>query len=272
MKKTFKLLLALALAFVAAHSALALEATVISTSGKVEIQRGNSWAPLNKGDVVYGGAVISTGFKSSAELNIQGSKVQLGPLTRITIEKLVSTSTKNESSIYLDSGKIDATVNKADGKRTGFKVSTPVATASVRGTSFSINAAGNLFTGAGMVVKMPAESDAPRITDTPSDFTPADGDTNVFTSVKDISGGMGIPVSAGESSSTDANTGLPVYPQKEFAKKISDIKSGTISQTALEKVAPPVVNTPSASQELPEAGAGGILVEPSGSLLVNVSF
>ena len=268
MKKTLRVLLALALAFVAAHSALALEATVLSTSGKVEIQRGNSWVPLNKGDVVYSGAVISTGFKSSAELNIQGAKVQLGPLTRITIEKLVSTSTKNESSIYLDSGRVDADVNKADGKRTGFRVSTPVATASVRGTFISMNARGGLRTGKGMAVKTPAVSSAPQITDTPSNFTPPDSKTNVFTSIKDICGGYGIPVSAGELSSTDPNTGLPVHPQRELVKRITDIRSGTLSQTFLERVAPPVVGSPSASSDLPESGAGA----NPGTLVVTVSF
>jgi len=268
MKKTFRILLTLALTFVALHSAAALEATVLSTSGKVEIQRGNSWVSLNKGDVVYGGAVISTGFKSSAELNIQGSKVTLGPLTRITIEKLVATSSKNESSIYLDSGKINATVNKASGKRTGFKVSTPVATASVRGTSFSIDAAGTVTTTQGMVAKMPSESKAPQITDTPSDFTPADSETSVFTSVKDVSGGMGIPVYAGEMSSTDVSTGLPVYPQKELAKKSADLGSGTVSQTALEKVAPPVVGSPASGPDLPVPDAGVSL----GTLVVKVTI
>ena len=248
MKKTLRVLLALALAFVAAHSALALEATVVSTSGKVEIQRGNSWVPLNKGDVVYGGAVISTGFKSSAELDIHGSKVQLGPLTRITIEKLVSTSAKNESSIYLDSGRLDADVNKADGKRTGFRVSTPVATASVRGTFISMTAGGHLFTGSGLSVFSPGSSP--------------------FTTVKDISDGKGIPVSAGESSSTDAHTGLPVYPQRELARKIADIRSGTISQTFLERVAPPVVGAPSVTPDLPESGAAA----NPGTLVVTVSF
>ncbi|MBO7612715.1 MAG: FecR domain-containing protein [Treponema sp.] len=268
MKKTLRVLLALALAFVAAHSALALEATVVSTSGKVEIQRGNSWVPLNKGDVVYGGAVISTGFKSSAELDIHGSKVQLGPLTRITIEKLVSTSTKNESSIYLDSGRVDAAVNKADGKRTGFRVSTPVATASVRGTYISMTAGGGLGTGSGMSVMTPPVSSAPQITDTPSNYTPADSKTSVFTSVKDICGGIGIPVSAGESTTPDANTGLPVYPQRHLARKISDIRSGTVSLTFQEKVAPPVVGVPSVRADLPESGAGA----NPGTLVVTVTF
>ena len=272
MKKIFKALLtaalALTLAFVASASAFALEATVLSTSGKVEIQRGNSWVPLAKGDVVYGGAVISTGFKSSCDLNIQGAKVQLGPLTRVTIEKLVSTSSKNETSLYLDSGKLDATVNKADGKRTGFKVSTPVATASVRGTSFSISADGKVSTTQGMVAKMPSDSKTPQITDTPSDYTPAEGETSAFTSVKDISGGMGIPVYEGESSSTDAATGLPVYPQKELAKNSSNIGSGTVSQTALEKVAPPVVGSPSAGPDMPipDSGVG------MGTLIVTVTL
>ncbi|MBQ1592676.1 MAG: hypothetical protein II077_11625, partial [Treponema sp.] len=51
MKNTFRILLAFALAFIALHSAAALEAKVLSTSGKVEIQKGSAWVPLNTGDV-----------------------------------------------------------------------------------------------------------------------------------------------------------------------------------------------------------------------------
>jgi len=279
MKKSFRILLAAFAVLVAVHSAFALEATVLSTSGKVEIQKGSSWIPLSKGDVVSSGAVISTGFKSSAELSIQGSKVQLGPLTRITIEKLVSSSSKTETSIYLDSGKIDASVNKSDGKRTGFRVSTPVATASVRGTSFSINAEGFLSTDKGLVAKMPSKSKAPQVSDVPSDFVPGDGKTNAFTSVKNVSGGLGIPVYEGDSSSTDSATGLPVYPQKELARKVVDIHSGTGSQAFLERIASPAAGAPTSASYFPEPGAPFVIESDSsssgesyGNLVVTVSY
>lgn len=268
MKMYSKILAAALTAFISLQAAAALEATVTSTNGKVQLQKGSSWVDLRTGDKVSGGAVISTGFNSSAKLNIEGSSVELGPLTRVTIEKLVSTSTKNESSLYLDSGKVSADVSKSSDKRTGFKVSTPVATASVRGTSFTIFADGRLHTHEGLVAKGLPESSAPKISDEPSSYEPAQGDTNAFTSVKDVSGSYGIPVYAGQISSTDSSTGLPTPPQRELAKSASDIGSDTISKTALEKIAPPMAAAPGAGEELPDAGEGAL----TGTIVITVSF
>ena len=51
--------------------AFASSAVVVSFVGKVEVNRNNVWVPLAKGDKVYQGEMISTGFKSELILKYQ---------------------------------------------------------------------------------------------------------------------------------------------------------------------------------------------------------
>lgn len=220
MKGIKRTVAAFVFAALAVGSVSALDAKVISVSGKVEVQKSGSstWTPLKSGDTVSKGSIISTGFKSSAEIQIDGSKVSLEPLTRITIEKLASGSAKDEASLYLNSGKVNADVKKTSGKKVDFKVSSPVATASVRGTVFSFNARGDLTTREGLVSKGPG---VPRAnvsdSDETGDFVPADGESSVTTSTEKVSGKREIPVAAGQSSSGDTVTGRSGNPQREKA-------------------------------------------------------
>jgi hypothetical protein len=63
-------------------------ATVTYSKGKVEIDRGNGWVPLNVGDEVNESDILSTGFKSEARLNYNGSIISLAALTRIEFSEL----------------------------------------------------------------------------------------------------------------------------------------------------------------------------------------
>jgi hypothetical protein len=116
--------------------ASAMEGTVVSTIGKVEIQKGTAWVPLAKGDKVSGGSIISTGFKSEAVLKLGESTVQVKPLSRLTLEQLADLNGNHKASVYLDVGSVTADVKAAKDKKVGFTVKSPVATASVRGTKF----------------------------------------------------------------------------------------------------------------------------------------
>lgn len=268
--KFSKTLLVLPFVSLLALAASALEAKVLSTSGKVEVQNGSSWVALKSGDTVKSGTVISTGFKSSAELDVNGSKVTLGALTRMTVEKLVSTDQKNESSLFLDSGKVTAEVKKTDGKRTGFKVSTPVATASVRGTSFSMGADGSLTTMEGLVSKGHAESQSAQVSDQASDYVPAEGESTALTSTEDVSGSYGIPVFAGQTSTTDVMTGTATAPQAEAAKASANLGSGTETLASQEKVVTAVSvaqAAPATVAPAPSSGGGG-----KGTLIINITF
>ena len=213
-----------ALVCILSVNAFALNAEVLSTIGKVEVMQGDSWVKLNEGDTIETGALVSTGFKSEAKLKVAGSEFILGPLTRITVEELVSSSKKDNTQLFLDSGSVDATVNSEDGKRVGFKVRSPVATASVRGTQFRIKANGKVSTKKGLVHKGRAESKRAEILSVPAENSESENESikdenknkrGVFSSVNQKGDTFGTPVYAGWSSRTDWITGRSTSPYSE---------------------------------------------------------
>lgn len=116
----------------------ALSGEVISISGKVEIETNSGWKTLKEGETVDLGKVISTGFRSKAVIKIGESLVTVNPLSRLTLEELRASGDMDETKVFLDLGTISADVKKTENKRVGFEINTPVATASVRGTSFTV--------------------------------------------------------------------------------------------------------------------------------------
>ncbi len=116
-----------------------LTGTVVSVTGKVELQTASGWTPLEKGDTIESGLIISTGFRSQAVLQVAGSNIVVNQLTRLTLEQLTETNDSHNSEVFLDLGSIQADVQGAENKRVGFVVNTPVATASVRGTNYLIS-------------------------------------------------------------------------------------------------------------------------------------
>ena len=114
MKKLFFFLVSTILA--SSIFAETFAATVESVTGKVEVQNGSEWVALKAGDSVNKGAVISTGFKSEVQLKIKDSTLKLGPLTRMTVEQLASNEAKDQTQVFIDSGKVSADV-KHNAKR-----------------------------------------------------------------------------------------------------------------------------------------------------------
>lgn len=113
-------------------------AQVVSVSGKVEVLNGNLWEKLSVGDTLKSGDTIQSGFRSSAVLKIKDSTVNVDALTRMTVEQLSENSQKDNVRVFVKTGGIKSDVQKTNGKKVGFTVRTPVATASVRGTEFSV--------------------------------------------------------------------------------------------------------------------------------------
>ena len=112
--------------------------TVLSTQGKVEIkQPGESWSKAVEGQTIPEGSVISTGFKSSAELDLSGSStVYIKQLTRMGVDKLAISGKQVNTKLNLKLGRIKADVKTSKGLRHNFTLKTPVSTAAVRGTVF----------------------------------------------------------------------------------------------------------------------------------------
>lgn len=122
----------------------AVDAEVIAVKGKAEVKTMGSWAAAKKGDIIKAGSTVSTAFKSELTLKIDGSTIIVSPLTRLTIEEIASKTETVSSQVYLNVGSVKADVKPASTKKVEFKVKTPVATASVRGTSGKIGSDGTL--------------------------------------------------------------------------------------------------------------------------------
>lgn len=287
-----------ALPIVSAHS---LEAEILSVTGKVEVQKGETWQALSVGDKISSGAVVSTGFKSEVTVKVNDSVFTLGALTRMTVEKMVSTSNSDNTQIYLDSGSVTAKVNHPEDRRVGFKVSSPVATASVRGTDFYASASGEVRTTDGLVSKGPAESSSPQVSteqdtvteqteapkteavsdasssDTKSDSTqnevPPQEESKATTPASEIAGTYGIPVYAGQSSTSDSVTGTSVPPQTKHANDSQAIGGGTTSLAGLESksTAATTAAVSTVNATIPASSTGPVQ-RTTGTLVISVKI
>ena len=117
---------------------------VVAIKGKVEVQRDGQWTLAQKGEFLDSGVLVSTGFKSELTLKVDGSTIVVQPLTRLRLDEIVKKGDTLSSKVYLDMGSIKANVKAAETKKVSFTVRTPVATASVRGTSGEISYSGVL--------------------------------------------------------------------------------------------------------------------------------
>jgi hypothetical protein len=153
MKKSSCLVFALLFAAAWAYSATSIQDAVFSVvNGKVEYQaQGAQWKPARVGDHVTKGTVISTGFKSNAVIKVGPTSISLKPVTRLTLEELIKTEGGTQTSLYLLAGRVNADVPPQAGETTEFKVTSPTATASVRGTKFEFDGV-NLVVDRGTVV------------------------------------------------------------------------------------------------------------------------
>jgi hypothetical protein len=135
----------------AVFNAAALDATIAEINGKVEIRQGTDvWRPAEVGQIVPVGASISTSFNSTALLQVGASEVEVKPLTRVRIQELISEDGVDRSEVDMPVGRISANIRGGE-RRTEFTVRSPVATASVRGTSFDFDGV-NLDVAEGIVV------------------------------------------------------------------------------------------------------------------------
>lgn len=278
-----KSLLVLLLASSALAFSFADTATVISVSGKVEVNRNNAWVPLAKNTEVREGEVISTGFKSEALIKYKDSVMKLGPLTRITLEKLTSSDSRENVAVYLNTGSVRSTVNHAENKRTSYTVRNPIAVASVRGTDFEMDGNANVECFDGGVIVVPAESVNPArdlgianpVGENPSDESetsdnspePEDGTTNSFTSGSDINPNFsgGVLITGGQSTDfSDSTTSNPTRAKTDAEKNATSFSSG--------------FNTASASEFTPTAETTGDDAESNsntkkkGKLIINLVF
>ncbi len=211
-------------------SAQALNAKVVSVKGKVEVLKANTtaWAPLTEGTTLSRGDIVSTGFNSEAVFAVKESTVTLASLTRMTIEQLTENDKKEQAQFFIDSGKLSASVKHAENKRTDFKVRSPVSTASVRGTFFSVWASGKIAAMLGMVASSKTINPKANVAsdDVANDYLPPETSSSVFSSTKKIGEAViGTPVFAGQNTQLDAISGRFIPPQLLALIKTQDLQA-----------------------------------------------
>ncbi len=131
------------------------DALIKSVKGKVEYSSdGQTWFPAEPNQVLKKGDFISTSFKSTAVIVVNGSIINVKALTRMSLDELTTTASGPQTELYLVSGKVQVEVKpSAKQEVTTFKVKSAMATASVRGTGFEFDGE-NLLVNHGSVLLM----------------------------------------------------------------------------------------------------------------------
>ncbi len=124
--------------------------TVEHINGKAAYKDSQQWRPLAINQKLEVGTKISTGAHSSVVLNIDGSKVTIRQLSMVRINHNMASFRESNTNLGLKYGAINAKVKKIGAVRTQFKISTPVATSSVRGTEEEVSFGPQ----SGMIVKV----------------------------------------------------------------------------------------------------------------------
>lgn len=137
------------------------EVIVTAVTGKVEVSKnGSEWTALAVGDKVSRGDTVSTGFRASVAFDYktsnQSTKIELGALTRVSFDELLSQGDADNVQLAIKTGSIKTTADREEGKRISFTVKTPVAVSSVRGTQFSMATDGYVSCSRGSVFSAPS--------------------------------------------------------------------------------------------------------------------
>ena len=258
MKSTLRKLFALVI-FSSIFSATLFAASgeVISAKGKVEVARGDEWVPLKVGDIVSQSDVISTGFQSEAKIKMGNSVLQLGALSRVTLETIASNSTKEVVDVYLNTGAVRSKItHTSDNKKTNYTVRNPIAVASVRGTDFTFADNGSVECFEGGVAIAPASSYEPEALEGGKEADdvedPADGESDAATPATDIapSSPKGSVVVLGGQKAAITVTGGITTPQAAATSSVTKAATAVATAASAESVA--ATPTPAASSPVVE--------------------
>jgi len=119
----------------------AQKAVIKDLTGTVELKLSGSsdFIPAGVGAEVAQDTIISTGFKSTALVQAGSAVITVRPLTRLTLTEIQALQETENITLSLQSGRVRVDVNPPAGTKTSLSVSSPTATASVRGTSFEFD-------------------------------------------------------------------------------------------------------------------------------------
>jgi hypothetical protein len=146
MKTVFVCLLLLMMICVGTAFSQTPQARFLEVNGVVEIKEqgtgaSSEWEMAAPGTLIGSNTIISTGLKSSALVSLGSSRLEVRPLTMLTLREIMQRDNTEETILYLRTGRVRAVVNPPAGQGVDFTVSSPIVTASVRGTSFEFDGA-----------------------------------------------------------------------------------------------------------------------------------
>jgi hypothetical protein len=132
-----------------------LQAVLAEVRGKVEVLPPGAaeWIPAEAGMVLEADSVVSTAYRSSAVIQTGSSRILLQPQSRLTLEEIVALEEGRGESLrlFLRAGRVRADIlPPVGGGSTEFTVRSPMAVASVRGTSFEFDTV-NLLVDRGLI-------------------------------------------------------------------------------------------------------------------------
>ncbi|MDR1248819.1 MAG: FecR family protein [Treponema sp.] len=116
-------------------------AVIKELRGTVETKAPGSaaWQAATVGQELERETILSTGFKSEAVIGLGDSTLLARPLTRLTLGEIAAAAGSDRIEVQLRTGRIRADVKPPVGGVVDFTVRSPMATASVRGTSFEFD-------------------------------------------------------------------------------------------------------------------------------------
>ena len=120
------------------YSQSAIRGVILELSGTVELRHAGAadFSAASIGDQLFEDTVISTGFSSNALIEIGSTIINVRPLTRLNLTEISASSGVENININLQAGRVRVDVSPPAGTRASMTVTSPSATASVRGTGF----------------------------------------------------------------------------------------------------------------------------------------
>jgi len=115
--------------------------TIRKMLGDVELRHAGAagFVPASAGSQVAQDTIVSTGFRSTAIIEIGSSTLTVRPLTRLSLAEISTAVGTENLSLNLQAGRVRVDVSPPAGTTASFSVQSPEATASVRGTSFEFD-------------------------------------------------------------------------------------------------------------------------------------
>lgn len=115
--------------------------TVLEADGLVEVHLDERWDAVSTGASIPATAIVATGFRSRAVVELGSSVITIGPLSQVSLADVAIGEREELVTLEMPFGEIRAEVKRArrasPERSVEFRVLSPVSTAAVRGTVFT---------------------------------------------------------------------------------------------------------------------------------------